>query len=185
MAPGAGGAIRDPRTLANHRFFDGSQHEMLKRSLRLTLEVTRVRSESKVVVSVIADDVGHRVPTGSPDRNLMLVVEARDENGNSVGPSFGPTLPKWLGDDAGKPGQLFAKVLKDFEGRSPVPFWRASPEFVDSRLTPGRIQRLEFRFPADVQPIARLIYRKSWSGTQPNPSWVVAEVRESDAKTRK
>ena len=36
MAPGHGGVERDPMTLANHRFFDGSREDMLRRCLQLS-----------------------------------------------------------------------------------------------------------------------------------------------------
>ena len=42
IAPGHGGIRRDPATLGNHRFFDGSQLNMLRRCLKLeTAEIGR------------------------------------------------------------------------------------------------------------------------------------------------
>src|SRR5205823_9129509 len=77
IAPGKGGIERDPQTLANHRFFAGSREEMLRRCLRVSLE----REGDRVTVEVRVDGVGHRVPTGFIDRQLLLTVEARDGNG--------------------------------------------------------------------------------------------------------
>lgn len=170
MAPGAGGAARDPMTLGNHHFFEGSHREMLQRSLRLKLDVSPTADGLRAIVEVRADDVGHRVPTGLPDRHLVLLVEAVDASGRIVEVKNGPKLPSWLAIDAGKPGHLFAKVLKDFEGRSPAPFWRASPEFTDTRLFPGKMERFEFVFPSNVKVGAKLVYRKSWDDT----GWVIA-----------
>src|SRR5262249_37185986 len=75
MAPGKGGLERDPATLGNHRFFMGSQGDMLRRCLRLDV---RLHPNGRAEVAVQADAVGHRVPTGFIDRNLILVLEAFD-----------------------------------------------------------------------------------------------------------
>src|SRR5262249_5779942 len=61
IAPGKGGIERDPRTLGNHRFFAGSQEEMLRRCLRVTLELSSVPDGTRADVVVTAEDVGHRV----------------------------------------------------------------------------------------------------------------------------
>ena len=88
-------------------------------------------------------------------------------------------------DLKGKAGKLFAKVLKDWEGKSPVPFWRAAPEFDDSRLTPGQTESLEFTFPSSAASIrARLLYRKFWPEVikqkgWPDDPWVVAEKTQT------
>jgi hypothetical protein len=182
MAPGHGGVERDPNTLANHQFFDGSQQDMLKRCLDLNLNLSRDADRVEARIEIAANDVGHRVPTGLPDRNLALVVEAFDANGKPVPVMNGATLPPFMGPELkGKSGKLFAKVLKDWEGKSPVPFWRAAPEFEDSRLTPGQTERLEFAFPPIAVSIrARLIYRKLWPEVikqkgWPDMPWVVAD----------
>jgi hypothetical protein len=163
IAPGNGGVERNPMTLGNHTFFDGSHRDMLKNCLRLSLDVT---PDGKAVVNLSVENVGHRVPTGLPDRNLTLVVEAFDRDGKSLD----------------KRDKLFAKVLKDWQGRSPVPFWRAAPEFEDNRLTPGKPERIEFSFPMGTAKVtAKLVYRKFWPETTrdkgwPDDAWVVAEV---------
>jgi hypothetical protein len=162
IAPLRGGLDRDPKTLANHTFFDGSHQDMLKNCVRLTLDVTPQR---KAVVDLHVEGVGHRVPTGLPDRNLTLVVEAFDRSGKSLSTR----------------NRVFAKVLKDYDGKSPAPFWRAVPEFEDNRLTPGKPERLEFSLPAGTAKVtAKLVYRKFWPEVArekgwPDDAWVVAE----------
>ena len=41
LAPGKGGIDRAPATLANHRFFAGSQEEMLRRCLKVKVVLSR------------------------------------------------------------------------------------------------------------------------------------------------
>src|SRR5205823_3540611 len=72
LAPGKGGIERDPATLANHRFFAGSQQEMLRRCLHVTIEVASSGAGVRADVEVRAEQVGHRVPTGFVDRHVVL-----------------------------------------------------------------------------------------------------------------
>src|SRR5207244_3382643 len=74
LAPGHGGIDRDPRTLGNHRFFRGSQAQMLRACVRVATSLRRERGEVRAEVCVRAEGVGHRVPTGFIDRHLLLVV---------------------------------------------------------------------------------------------------------------
>jgi hypothetical protein len=169
VAPGRGGIERDPATLGNHRFWDGSQLAMLRRALRLDVR----RRGERVETRLVADDVGHRVPTGFIDRQVLLVVEAVDERGKPVALRAGPTLPAAAGTGlAGKPGRLYARLLRDESGRGPVPFWRATPDVVDTRLIPGRPDEAAFEFvraPAVVR--ARVLHRRFWAEVAAAKGW--------------
>src|SRR5262245_778232 len=133
IAPGHGGIERDPLTLGNHRFFAGGQLDMLRRSLKVDAKIERAPEGLRVSVSLTVDGAGHRVPTGFVDRQVILVIDSPER------PKDGPTLPAVVGKAlAGKPGRLYAKVLRDSDGTSPAPFWRADPDYLlDTRLKPG------------------------------------------------
>lgn len=178
IAPGHGGLERDPWTLANHRFFDGSQLAMLRRCLNVSAILTTEKAGVRAEVTVRANDVGHRVPTGFVDRNLVLVVEALDRNGQSLPLRVGPTLPAAAGEGfVGLPGRLYAKLLQDFDGRSPAPFWQARPEVVDTRLLPGQADRVIFAFPdATTQVRVRLLHRRFWPEVDAAKSWPRTEL---------
>src|SRR5262249_40110971 len=153
LAPAKGGLPRDPRTLGNHLFFAGSQDAMLRDCLKASVTLTQGREGLHAEVEVRADKVGHRVPTGFVDRNLVL-VEALDRDGKALPARTGPTLPRVAGKGfAGLPGRLYAKLLTDFDGQSPVPFWRAQPDFADTRLIPGSADRAVFTFPAEADRV--------------------------------
>ena len=173
IAPGRGGIRRDPKTLANHVFFAGSQADMLRRCLRLEAAARPDGGGWAVAVRVTAEGVGHRVPTGFADRQVLLVVEGTDAEGKPVSPQAGPRLPGLAGKAlAGKAGRLYAKVLQDFDGRSPAPFWRAAPEFADSRLKPGATDASEYRFPAGVRSVrVRLLHRRFWQDVADEKGW--------------
>jgi hypothetical protein len=178
VAPGHGGIPRDPRTLGNHRFFAGSQAAMLRQCLCVTVRLERDEDRVRVVVEVRADGVGHRVPTGFADRNLVLVVDGRTADGQIVSPRSAPLLPPLAGKDvAGRAGRLYAKILRDFDGNSPAPFWRADPAFTDTRLEPGRTDRLDLVFPSQVEQLhVRVLYRRFWPEVAVSKGWPDNEI---------
>jgi hypothetical protein len=165
MAPGHGGIARDPRTLANHRFFAGSQEEMLRRAMQASAEFERSRDQVRARVQVWTQDVGHRLPTGFVDRHLVLVVEGEDRDGRPLMIRSGPTLPAPAGTElVGRPGRLYGRVLKDYNGRGPAPFWLASPDpRPDTRLRPGVADVSTFVFPPGLSRLhLRVLYRRFW-----------------------
>jgi hypothetical protein len=173
FAPGAGGHERDPKTLGNHRFFDGSQEEMLKRSVNATATLRADGDNVRATVGVTASGVGHRVPTGFIDRHLVLVVEGLTADGESRQPVEGPRLADFVGESvAGKGGKLYAKLLRDEHGRSPAPFWHADPDPVDNRLLPEQRDDTSFAFPADVARVrVRLLFRRFWPEVAALKKW--------------
>ena len=182
LAPEMGGIERDPQTLGNHRFFDRSQTEMLRRCLHVSVEAVPEGDSVKVNVRIQADQVGHRVPTGFVDRNLVLVLEAFGSNKSAMMPIDGPTLSSLAGPPwTGQAGKIYAKRLTDFDGKGPVPFWRARPEVEDNRLSPGRPDSLEWRFPSNATRWRlRVIYRRFWPETVKTKGWPVDDLAVVD-----
>jgi hypothetical protein len=174
MAPGHGGIERNPATLANHRFFDGSQKEMLRRAVQASVDFERQAEGVRARVRLWAEGVGHRLPTGFVDRHLVLVVEGQTADGRTVPLRKGPKLPMLAGEGlAGRPGRLYARVLRDFEGHSPVPFWLASPDPpADTRWIPGKVEEDIFDFPPTMTCLRlRLVYRRFWPEVARSKQW--------------
>ncbi|HLJ95019.1 MAG TPA: multiheme c-type cytochrome [Gemmataceae bacterium] len=173
LATGKGGFPRDPHTLANHRFFAGSQVEMLRQCLKITIALSRSPDSFAAEVEVRTVGVGHSVPTGFVDRNLILMLEAYGADGQTIAPRSGRLLPPVAGKSwTGRPGHLYAKQLTGFDGHGPVPFWRAQPDVVDSRLVPGRPDRSTYRFPVGVNRIVvRLVYQRFWEDVANQKNW--------------
>lgn len=179
MAPGHGGIDRDPSTLANHRFFDGSQAAMLRRAVKASGAFEHRPDSIRARVKVWSEGVGHRLPTGFVDRNLVLVLEGQSSNGQFLSPQSGPRLPDLSGDKlAGQPGRLYARVLRDFDGRSPVPFWLATPDPPpDMRLVPGQIDEMSFDYPVTLKHLRlRVLYRRFWPDVARSKNWPDDEV---------
>jgi len=154
-------ALRRPGNQIHHHGFVG--REMAHKALELT--VTALRGERGIAVNttVITKDVGHKVPTGSSDKHLLLVVTVTDRSGRHLGALQGPRVPNHAGgstvldlaaidarvaagDLAGLPGREFALVLADDDGNTHVPFWRAKKVVRDSRLEPDSTTTVKHRF---------------------------------------
>ena len=186
VAPGNGGVERDPKTLGNHLFFAGSQAEMLRRCLKVSMTAEHKDGAVRVQVEMSVDDVGHRVPTGFIDRNLVLLVDGIDAHGNPVGLTEGPTLSDVAGRMvAGRPGRLYAKLLADPNGREPMSFWQAESDPVDNRLTPGRPDRSRYLFPANLQEVrVRVLYRRFWPQVAEVKRWPDSDLTVFDQRIR-
>jgi hypothetical protein len=172
IAPGKGGIDRDPQSLASH-LFPGGQTDLLRRSLRLAVRLVKEDRMVRALVEVRAEDVGHRVPTGFIDRNLVLVVAGLDGCGMSVPLVKGTQLPAAAGKDLkGQPGWLYAKLLDGPDENGPVPFWRQHGSMRDTRLVPGQPDRRSFFFPANVRHVrVQLIYRRFWPDVARAKGW--------------
>jgi hypothetical protein len=174
IAPDRGGIERDPKTLANHLLFAGSQLDMVRRALKVTANFESEKDQRRLIVELRADDVGHRVPTGFIDRHLVLVVEPMDKDCNRIEMLAGPTLPKPAGREvASLSGRLYGRLLKDDEGQGPFPFWRAAGcRIEDTRLTPGHSDRMAFTLPASAQRVRiRLLHRRTWPDQAERKGW--------------
>ena len=173
IAPGRGGLERDPRTLANHRFFAPDRDDMLRRCLHVETATQKTTDGMRVTVRVRAENVGHRVPTGFIDRHLILTVEALDADKKSMVVRTGPKLPDAVGPDlSGQPGRLFAKLLTGPDGKAPAPFWRSGGIWDDTRLTPDRAEEFVWHFsPETTQMRIRVVYRRFWAEVVRSKGW--------------
>ncbi len=96
-----------------------------------------------VRVDITNDRTGHHVPTDSPLRHLILLVQASDEQGQVLPLLDGPTLPEWcgVGDPtegyyASLPGKAFAKVLRELwtEVIPSGAYWNRTHIVTDNRI---------------------------------------------------
>ncbi|MCK6461521.1 MAG: hypothetical protein L6Q95_16695 [Planctomycetes bacterium] len=156
-------ALRRPaETIHDHSFLG---RELLPTAVELT--ATATRGERLVVEARISvTGTGHKVPTGSADKHLLLVVAARDAEGRPLKLVDGGRVPDHAGgsgdplalgageyarrleahDFAGVAGREFAQVLASASGETHVPFWRAAKVLADTRLAPASetVERFSF-----------------------------------------
>ncbi|HMP01498.1 MAG TPA: multiheme c-type cytochrome, partial [Gemmatales bacterium] len=183
IAPGKGGWERDPQTLASHTSPGGSL-EMLRSSVEVKPRLVVDAAHVQVLVEIVARNVGHHVPTGFIDRQLLLVVVGRTAMGDLVPPESGPVLPPAAGIRAtgesldlrnygGLGGRLFAKQIADSDGEWPIPFWQFDKVLADTRLQPEKVEAYRWSLPRPTTALVevRLVYRRFWKVDADRKGW--------------
>jgi hypothetical protein len=166
---------------------------LVQGAAQIKLEPRLEGGQIKVKVNVTNTGAGHKFPTDSPLRHLILRVEARDWRNSPLTQTGGSTIPVWAAPDlAGYAGQIFANVLKDkdtnlapsFSYWNPVEnAWQGS----DTRLVPGITVQSEYAFAAPydrtAQLTATLIYRRAFMNVVQQKGWYMGDldVRVTDA----
>ncbi len=190
VALGKGGVERDPLTIHAHTFPGASNVELLQNSVSMTV-TSQVLAESLAIqVEIVNDRTGHHVPTDSPLRSLILLVEARDGLGQSLVRLSGPTIPDWggIGDPgqgyyAGLPGVAYAKILEEaWTGISPSgAYWNPTRLVSDNRIPAlgHATSAYSFALPQGDSSISidvRLLYRRAFIELRDQKSWDVEDV---------
>jgi hypothetical protein len=135
-----------------------------------------------VEVSITNDNVGHDIPTDSPIRSMILVVEALDENGNVLSLTEGPVNPAYSGNFGGLPGKTFAKILKDeWTGETPTgAYWRPVNLVEDTRLAALATDVTRYSFAASTKGAAtikvRLLFRRAFQLLAEQKGWNDADI---------
>ena len=193
--PEEGGLERDPATIASHRTLGIRDPEFMQNAVSLDGEARMVDGEILVEVRLINDNTGHKIPTDSPLRNLLLVVTALDKDGNPLPQSAGPQLPDWAGTDpgqpghyAGQPGKGYALILREsWTGISPTAaYWNPVQIVEDTRLAPFQedLSQYQFQAPAEGSIIiqVRLIFRRALIEIAQQKGWGVEDQLLKDIK---
>ncbi len=134
--PEKGGKARDYYQISNHTMLGPDDEDFLRGAVTLTATAAVDDGRLLVDVNVTNSGAGHHLPTGTPLRHLVLLVQAVDANGNPLPHQAGPALPTWAGALAGQPGKVFAKLLRDKStGETPTAaYWREIELVADTRI---------------------------------------------------
>jgi hypothetical protein len=189
VAPGQGGVERDPLTIHAHTFPGAADQELLQNAVTMTAAAWLEGEALVVQVEITNDRTGHYVPTDSPLRHLILLVEATDGQGQALPLQGGPTVPGWggVGDPdrgyyAGLPGQAFAKVLEElWTGVSPTgAYWNPTRVLSDNRLAPFVTDVSTYTFAApDGGPVSvevTLLFRRAFIELMDQKGWDIRDV---------
>lgn len=183
-----GGVVRDPATLSSHVQFGLNDDAFMRGTVALNSRAHVAGDHLHVHVSIENVGGGHHMPTGSPMRNMILLVQALDASGRVLPLIEGDRVPDWAGTGspeqggyAGLPGRGFAKILVDlveypadprmgrqFSRVYPAPYWRPTVLASDNRIPAEATDRSTYIFglpekgggPYRVR--TRLIYRRTF-----------------------
>ena len=193
--PEKGGQERDYYAVRSHRMPGTNDEQLLQNAVTMTGTVQVASGKLQVAVSITNDQTGHSVPTDSPLRHLLLIVEAKDSNGRPLRLQQGGTLPNWAGNYAGQPGRYFAKLLRDkSSGDMPTAaYWREIELVEDTRIAALATDRSNYTFAAPARGAAtievRLIYRRAYQQLIEWKDWpdtdIVMEQMTLSTATRK
>jgi hypothetical protein len=128
-------------------------------------------------VSITNDQTGHHIPTDSPMRQMILVVQAQDAAGNLLALRSGPVLPDYTGNFSGQPGKSYAKILRDeWTGETPTAsYWRVVTIAEDTRLAALATDTTKYTFdlPAGstAQVKVQLYFRRAFQELAKQKGW--------------
>lgn len=180
--PQQAGLYRDGSQIHNHKMTGASDPEFLQQSVTLTATATITNGQVRVQVKIVNDGAGHHVPTDSPLRQMLLVVEVKDEADKPIALQYGSKLPAWAGDLGGLPGKAFAKILQDeWTGETPTAaIWRPMRLVSDTRLAALATDSSTYIFPfqegTPVTVETRLIYRRAYQQLAEWKGWTDPDI---------
>jgi hypothetical protein len=184
LSPGRGGLKRNPETVSAHDFLGVADDELLQNALTLDVRANFQDGQVEVGVTITNDRTGHHVPTGSPLRHLILLVEVTNPDQVPLACLDGPTVPDWcgVGDRAeacygGLPGKAYAKVLQEWwtELAPTGAYWNKTRLLSDNRIAALAADTSRFIFDAadheEVTVNVELLYRRAFASLLRQKGW--------------
>lgn len=189
VAPGMGGVERDPLVIHAHTFPGAGSVELLQNAVSLTVTQQTEPGQVVVTVSITNDKAGHHVPTDSPLRELILLVQATDDQGQALAQLSGATVPDWGGTGdpgdgyyAGLPGKGFAKILREMwtEVTPTGAYWNRTVLVGDNRLAALETNNSTYAFAAPPTGSATvtvtLLFRRAYIQLMDWKGWDVPDI---------
>lgn len=189
FAPGRAGQERNPETIASHTFPGAGDADLLQNAVSMYAYARSDGNQIIVEVEIRNDLTGHDVPTDSPLRQLILLVEARDGLGRPLEQLAGSEVPEWggsgdpdLGYFGGLPGKAYAKVLAEmWTDVSPTgAYWNPTRLVSDNRLAPFASDHSSYVFsgPEDGEATVgiRLLFRRAYKSLMDQKGWDVPDI---------
>jgi len=189
VAPGTGGVERDPLAIPAHTFPGASNVELLQNSVTMTASARREGGQVVVDVTIVNDKTGHHIPTDSPLRQVILLVDAKDGQGQTLSLLKGETIPEWggvgdpnLGYYAGLPGKGYAKILRELwtEIEPTGSYWNPTRIVSDNRIAAFASDTSTYTFTAPpdgkVSVKVTLLFRRAFKELMDQKGWDVADI---------
>lgn len=182
VRPDQGGLERDPATIFSHQMPGAADEELLQNAVTMTATAQLEGDTVVVQVAITNDQTGHHVPTDSPLRHLVLLVQATDGQGQALPLLDGPTVPEWGGPQAGLPGQGFAKILEEMwtEVSPSGAYWNPTRVLSDNRIPAFATDSSSYTFAAPEEGVTTvevtLLYRRAFIELMEQKGWDAPDV---------
>ena len=184
-----GGMQRDPMTIFSHLMPGASDPTLLQNAVRLDVNAMLKENSVVVEVTVTNDQTGHHVPTDSPLRQMILLVEATDGDGNTLPLVAGEIIPEWggVGDPlqgyyAGLPGKIFSKVLNELwtEVTPTGAYWNPTQILSDNRLAAFESDSTTYIFSKSGTGMdsveVTILFRRAFKSLMDQKGWAVDDI---------
>jgi len=187
--PDQGGVRRDSQEIRDHNMTGFMEETLMENAVTLSADATIVGDQLKLTVSVVNDQTGHAVPTDYPLRQVILLVEARDQTGKTLELIEGSTIPFYGGEGdpsdgyyAGLPGKVYMKVLQELwtEFYPSGAYWNPTRVLEDNRLMPFEEDKIDHTFSMadanDANITVRLLFRRATKELMDQKGWDVKDI---------
>ncbi len=188
--PEVGGLERDPATIFSHRMPGAADEELLQNALSMNVDARREDDKIIVEVELVNDKTGHHVPTDSPLRHLILLVQVTDENGEKLELIEGNTIPEWGGIGnyeegyyANAPGTAYAKVLQELwtEISPSGAYWNPTRILSDNRIQAMESDQTSYTFKTSkasetFEVSVQLLFRRAYIDLMDQKDWDVPDI---------
>jgi hypothetical protein len=184
-----GGLIRDPGTIPSHKMLGVMDQAFMQDAVTMMVNADRVGEQISVQVEIFNDNTGHHIPTDSPLRHLILVVEAFDADGQRLAQVSGPLVEEYagVGDPeegyyAGLPGMVYAKILEELwtEISPSGSYWNPTRVVSDNRIAAMDTANSDYAFSApgkgNITITVRLIFRRAFIGIIDWKGWDTPDI---------
>jgi hypothetical protein len=182
-SPEVGGQEHPPEKIPSHLQPGAADVELLQNSVEMSLTAVQQGTLLHITVGITNTGVGHHIPTDFPGRQMILLVQAEDGMERPLPLLTGPTIPVWGGDEAGLPGIIYAKLLRDVEsGAMPVvSYWKQTVIAADNRIPAMEADQTTYSFILEegltaVDVTARLIFRRVFDQVAEEKAWEMADI---------
>lgn len=187
--PEQGGVERDPGTIFSHRMPGASDEDLLQNAVTLAVDARRNGGKVIVDVSITNDQTGHHVPTDSPLRQLILLVQAKGPGSEALELLDGSIVPEWggvgnpdAGYYAGLPGKGYAKILMEMwtEITPTGAYWNPTRVVNDNRLAAFETDTSAYIFATpkkgNVSITVTLLFRRAFIELMNQKRWDAPDI---------
>ncbi|RMH14798.1 MAG: hypothetical protein D6698_12205 [Gammaproteobacteria bacterium] len=189
-----GGPVRPASQIHRHFFHGGHDADMVKKAATMKIETSNDANGLVVKVDVTNSGAGHTFPGAATLRNVLLVVDALDDNGKPLAHvgSKKELLPPLAGmgktprDFGGHVGAMFARPFATKTGKTPTGGFNADHVLFDTRIYPRQTAHREFHFAKSASSHGRvrvrLIYRWAFKPLVDKKGWKMDDIVIFDRK---
>jgi len=195
VASGKGGVERDPLTIPAHTFPGASSTDLLQNAVTMSVSSRRDGNRVIIEVNILNNRTGHHVPSDSPLRQLILLVQAAGPGGEPLVQVDSPMLPDWagIGDPAegyyaGLPGKAYARILEEiWTGISPTgAYWNPTRVVSDNRIPAFGSDTSTYIFEApavgSITVDISLFFRRAFIQLMEWKGWDVPDILMEEAR---